>query len=180
MDTRPDGEDNSTVNNQRVPDYENKRRSTSLGDIDASHTMVSALDNRIQSSRASPHMGVKRTSTLPPNNIKKRHRRPGRKHDKNHIPSPELSGERGLKRLLTAGESHSMPIDVEAVDMLMRNFPITEEHQVRFAGADVLNPYLIISERTGLHKRNFLIRCRQTSKRIVFLPAYCVYTMNFY
>lgn len=178
MDTCPDGEDNLTVNNQCMPDYENERRSISLGDIDASHEMVSPLDNRIQSSRASPHIGVKRTSTLPPKNINKRHHCPGRKHNKNHIPSPELSRERGLKHLLTAGESHSMPIDVEAVDMLMQNFPITEEHQVHFAGADVLNPYLIISKRTG--KRNFLIRCRQTSKRIVFLSAYCVYTMNFY
>lgn len=170
MDTREDrntGEkdlDGDQVGDGGVDEQEN--------DVDE---MVSRLDNAVQPSRASPRMGVKRTSTLPPKNTPNtRHRRPGGKHN------PELLGKGALKRLLTAGESHSMPIDVEAVDLLMRNFPITQEHQVHFAGADILNPYLIISERTGFHKSNFLIRRRQTSKRIVFLPEYCIYTMNFY
>ena len=51
------------------------------------------------------------------------------------MPSSDLSRELALgdllADLLAAGNSHSMPIDVEAVDLLMQNFPIIGEHQVR-------------------------------------------------
>ena len=53
------------------------------------------------------------------------------------------SRETALGRLLAAGKSYTMPIDVEALDKLMQNFPITEEHQVRSAGVDSLKLYLI-------------------------------------
>jgi hypothetical protein len=61
---------------------------------------------------------------------KKRLSRPAKNDDKNYMPSSEMLGETDLGRLLAAGKSYNMPIDVEAIDMLMRNFPITEEHQV--------------------------------------------------
>ena len=59
---------------------------------------------------------------------------PGTKGNKKQAPS----GETALRCLLTAGASYSEPIDVEAVDTLMWNFPIIEEHQVCFAGFDLL------------------------------------------
>ena len=61
---------------------------------------------------------------------------------KNYMPSSDLSRELALGDLLIAGDSHSMPIDVEAVDLLMRNFPIIEN--IRCVGFNCLKPYIII------------------------------------
>jgi hypothetical protein len=112
MDTRPDAEHDSTVNESR--------------------------DDAVNTSR------LKRTSTSPRKALKKRQRRPGIMDHEDYMPSSDPSRETVLGHLLAAGESYSMPIDVEAVDMLMRNFPIIEEHQVRCAGYNSLKPYRII------------------------------------
>jgi hypothetical protein len=116
MDTRLDGEDDSTVNDS--------------GDADAA----------VQSTKTSR---LKRTLTSP-KKARKRQRRSGIMDHDDYMPSSEPSRETALGNLLAAGESYSMPIDVEAVDMLMRNFPITEEHQVRCVGYNSLKPYIII------------------------------------
>jgi hypothetical protein len=116
MDTRLDGEDDSTVNDSR--------------DADAA----------VQSTKTSR---LKRTLTSP-KKARKRQRRSGIMDHDDYMPSSEPSRETALGHLLAAGESYSMPIDVEAVDMLMRNFPIIEEHQVRCAGYNSLKPFIII------------------------------------
>ena len=60
-----------------------------------------------------------------------------------------------LGRLLAAGGSHSMPIDMEAVDKLMRNFPIMEEHQVRCSGVDFLKLYIITFQENRFSQKTF-------------------------
>ena len=154
MDTRLHGEHNRdrTVNDGSVPekDCEGARRGRQdleAGDREsaqdeqeqrANHddAMVprarSQPDSTVQPSRTLP---LKRTLTSPSKGaLKKRKSRLGTKDDKNYMPISEASRETAVGNLLTAGNSYSTPIDVEAVDMMMRNFPITEEHQVCPAG----------------------------------------------
>ena len=64
---------------------------------------------------------------------------PPARTSKKPMPNPGQSGEAPtLGHLLTAGRSYSVPIDVEAVDKLMQNFSIMEEHQVHCSGVDSL------------------------------------------
>jgi hypothetical protein len=113
MDTRPDGGDGGF-----------SRRGKQNLDGEEANDVEEQRSNDDDELVPGPD-GIKRTSTSRPKNALKRKRRLGTKNDKNHMPSS------ALKHLLDAGESYNMPVDVEAVDMLMRNFPITEEHQVR-------------------------------------------------
>ena len=143
MDTDPDGEDILTVNNEDArrgkQDLDKNKAGDSVADEQEQQSnhfdeMVPPPDAGVQPSRTSPVKGTKNALK------KKRHR--STNDDKNYMPSsePSPSGETALGRLLAAGESYSMPIDVEAVDMLMRKFPITEEQQVCCTGVDSLNP----------------------------------------
>jgi hypothetical protein len=94
------------------------------------NTMDTRPDGMVPRTRSQSRTSLKGTTTSPQRSgLKKRHRHLGRKK---YMASPELSGETDLGHVLAAGGSKSMPIDVEALDMLMRNFPITEEHQVRY------------------------------------------------
>jgi hypothetical protein len=154
MDIQADAAGHSTVNGNLVPekDFEAAR-----GGIDKASDEVmneqeqqsnhvdemvaqteSQCDAAVQSTKT-PRL--KRTSTPPKKALKKRQRH---LDHEDYMPSSELSRETALDHLLAAGETYSRPIDVDAVDMLMRNFPITEEHQVCCAGYISLKPYLII------------------------------------
>jgi hypothetical protein len=161
MDTRLDGESDLTVKDCPVPasgqDDDVRRRKQDLdgdksgdGVVDEQEQQLesnhvdetvpptrSRPDSVVQPSKTSHLEGTKGTK----NGLVNKQRRRG---NKNRMPSSKPSGKTPLGSLLAAGESYSMPIDVEAVDMLIRNFPITEEHQVRHAGVDFLKPYAIL------------------------------------
>jgi hypothetical protein len=145
-DTRPDAspdasaDDDSTVNDSRDDGVDEQEQRSNHVDEMVAQT-ESQPDATVQSTKTSR---LKRTSTPPKKALRKRQRRPGIMDHEDYMPSSEPSRETALGYLLAAGESCSMPIDVEAVDMLMRNFPIIEEHQVRCAGYNSLKPYIII------------------------------------
>jgi len=90
----------------------------------------------------------------PPKAPSKRQRHPGTKHDKD-MPDLEQVNDKALRRLLATGNDYHMPIDIEALDMLMRNFPITEEHQVRFARVNSSKLHIIIIWENRCSKRKF-------------------------
>ena len=173
MDTRPDGEDDLTANNRPVPDKVDTRRGEQDGDKsgsgygdgvedeqdtrrgeqdgDKSGSGDGVEDEQEQGiNEETPPTGSAAVGISPLKKThpkialkKKRPRRAAKMDDKNYMPSSEVLGETDLGRLLAAGESYNMAIDVEAVDMLMRNFPITEEHQVRSV-VDYLKSFIIV------------------------------------
>jgi hypothetical protein len=127
-------------------------------------------DGLVQPSRTSARLHdpkAEKSSTFPPPKAPgKRQRRPGKKRDKSNISDPEGTAglervdETALRRILAVGKSYQTPIDVEALDMLMRNFPIMEEHQVRLAGLVRRRPASSSFEKTGTQKGDFFIRCK--------------------
>jgi hypothetical protein len=133
MDTRADGERNTDAD--KVGEGVGDERGQQSNDVEEMEPPTgSRPDTAVELSRTSL---AKRASTSPQaqkNALKRqrRRRRLGTKDKKNHMPSSGLSGESTVGHLLGPGESYSMPIDVDTVDVLMRNFPITEEHQVRW------------------------------------------------
>ena len=151
MDTRPDGEDDLTANNRPVPDKVDTRRGEQDGDKSGSGDGDGVEDEQEQGiNEETPPTGSAAVGISPLKKThpkialkKKRPRRAAKMDDKNYMPSSEVLGETDLGRLLAAGESYNMAIDVEAVDMLMRNFPITEEHQVRSV-VDYLKSFIIV------------------------------------
>jgi len=134
MDTRADGESN--LDADKVGQGVGDGRGQQSNDVEE---MVPPTGSRPDTAAELPSTSLaKRASTSPQaqkNAMKRqrRRRRLGTKDKKNHTPSSGLSGESTVGHLLAPGESYSMPIDVDTVDVLMRNFPITEEHQVRWA-----------------------------------------------
>ena len=127
----------------------------SSGD-DSDETMASPAGSQSDTVfTPSPRLPKKRPATSAPQNAtKKKRRRPAMK-DKKPMPTPGPSRETALGRLLAAGETFTMPIDVEAVDKLMQNFPITEEHQVRSARVDSLKLYLITFRENRFSQKTF-------------------------
>lgn len=110
-------------------------------------------DGPVQPSRTSARLHDSKAGNLsipPPKAPRKRQHRPGGKRDKSIISDPEGTpgservDETALRRILAVGNSYKTAIDVEALDMLMRNVPITEEHQVRLAGVDLSKPHILI------------------------------------
>jgi hypothetical protein len=115
MDTRPDGEEDPTLNDRQVPEEDVRGGKQDLAGEDSLIRMPrtrSQTNHAIQPSRTKIAM-------------KKRQRRPGTRDSQNFMSNTEPSGGTPLGRLLSTAESYM------DVDMLMRNFPITEEHQVR-------------------------------------------------
>ena len=112
----------------------------------------------VQPSRTSTRLGDQKTekpsTSPPPKAPRKRQRHPRRKRDKD-VPDLEQGNEKALRHLLVAGNNYHAPIDVEALDMLMRNFPITEEHQVWFARVDSSKLHIIIIWENRYSKRKF-------------------------
>ena len=112
----------------------------------------------VQFPRTSARLGDKKTekpsSFPPPKAPSKRQRHPGAKHNKD-MPDLEQVNDRALRLLLAAGNDYRAPIDVEALDMLMRNFPITEEHQVRFARVNSSKLHITIIWENRYSKRKF-------------------------
>jgi hypothetical protein len=138
LDTRPDGEHELTVNARPAPDLEGDKagedeQGQQSNDVEEMVPPTgSRPDAAVEVPRTSP--AKRKTPTSPRAQkyaLQKRRRRLRTKDNKNFMLSSGPSGETTFGHLLAAGESSSMPIDVEAVDVLMRNFPIIEEHQVR-------------------------------------------------
>ena len=107
-------------------DEEEQRSSGARGTVPPAGSRPDSL--RPTSTRLSDKQKERATPSIPNSAPKNSRRRPGAKGS----TSASL-GERTLSGLLAAGESYSKPIDVEAIDMLMRNFPIIQEHQVCFS-----------------------------------------------
>ena len=134
---------------QTQPDYPNESNISLVGRInqdldedivvdDVVSAVVSLPDSPVRPPRIWACLGEKINESYTPTNAQKNRRPHSGTKRKNQKHSSQLLGEKALKNLLTAGESYGKPIDVESVDVLMRNFPIMEEHQVRFDGFNLL------------------------------------------
>lgn len=153
MDTHPDCQGHTPVNAdhlpQTQPDYPDESNISLVGRInqdldedivvdDVVSAVVSLPDSPVRPPRTWARLGEKINESYTPTNAQKNRRPHSGTKRKNQKPSSQLLGEKALKNLLAAGESYGKPIDVESVDVLMRNFPIMEEHQVRFDGFNLL------------------------------------------
>jgi hypothetical protein len=154
-------------------------------------TVGSQPNAPVQPSRTSARLGDKKTErpSIPPplKAPKKRQGRPGTKCDKNSMSDPEGTpdlerlDESAVRRLLAAGDSYRTPIDVEALDMLMRNFPITEEHQVRFAGVDSSRRHINHYLREQVFKKEIsLSGAGKHVRGLCSLKYFCQNTKNIY
>jgi hypothetical protein len=131
MDTRTDGERN--LDADKVGEGVGDDRGQQSNDVEVTVPPTgSQPDTAVELSRTPLAKRASTTFQAQKNALKRqrRRRRLGTKDKKNHMPSSGLSGESTVGHLLAPGESYSMPIDVDTVDVLMRSFPITEEHQV--------------------------------------------------
>ena len=135
---------------------EDEQEQQSSGDEEMALPAGSQPNTMVKPTSTSPRLDKKRPPTSPPKNAtKKKKRRHATKDEKKPMPSIGPLREMALGRLLAAGESYTMPIDVEAVDKLMQNFPITEEHQVRSAGVDSLKLYIITFRENRFSQKTF-------------------------
>jgi len=135
MDTRADGERNLEAD--KVGEGVGDERGQQSNDVEKMVPPTGsrpASDTAVELSKTSLAKRASTSSQAQKNALmsRRRRRRLGTIDKKNHMPSSGLSGESTVGHLLALGESYSLPIDVDAVDVLMRNFPITEEHQVRW------------------------------------------------
>lgn len=142
-----------------------------------------------QSSRTSARLGDRKPETPSsfslPQAPSKRQRRPGTKREKD-MPDLEQENETVLRRLLATGNNYRSPIDVEALDMLMRNFPITEEHQVRFVRVDSSKLRITIIWENRYSRRKFPYQVQvnmyvnyvllDICKNVIFTPRISPYT----
>lgn len=135
---------------------EDEQEQQSSGDEEMALPAGSQPNTMVKPTSTSPRLDKKWPPTSPPKNAtKKKKRRHATKDEKKPMPSIGPLRETALGRLLAAGESYTMPIDVEAVDKLMQNFPITEEHQVRSAGVDSLKLYIITFRENRFSQKTF-------------------------